>query len=140
MVKFIKGGIASDQRGSIRFVNDFDMTEVKRFYIIKNENTEVIRGWRGHKMEKRWFYVLSGGFYLDLVKIDNWENPSQDLPIERLVITSNDQQVIMVPDGYATAFQAIEDSSQLLVFANYGIDNAMKDDFVWPVDYFRNKE
>lgn len=48
MINFINGGSASDDRGSIRFVNEFDMTPVKRFYIIKNADTELIRGWRAH--------------------------------------------------------------------------------------------
>ena len=46
----ITGGIAKDHRGQIRFVNDFDMTEVKRFYIITNKDTELIRGWRAHRI------------------------------------------------------------------------------------------
>lgn len=46
MIKTIKGGIAEDHRGHIRFVNDFDMTEVKRFYIIKTKtpNWYVVGG------------------------------------------------------------------------------------------------
>lgn len=40
----IRGGIAKDHRGQIRFVNDFDMSLVKRFYIIKNADTEIVRG------------------------------------------------------------------------------------------------
>lgn len=140
MVDVIQGGEASDQRGSIRFVNDFDMTEVKRFYIIENGYSNIIRGWRGHKMEKRWFYVLSGKFKLSLVKIDNWANPNQDLPVETMLISAIDQQVVVVPEGYATAFQAVESSSKLMVFANYGIENAKNDDYVWPQDYFFNKK
>jgi len=140
MVDVIQGGEASDQRGSIRFVNDFDMTEVKRFYIIENGDSNIIRGWRGHKMEKRWFYVLSGQFKLSLVKIDNWANPNQDLPVETMLISAIDQQVVVVPEGYATAFQAVESSSKLMVFANYGIENAKNDDYLWPQDYFFNKK
>lgn len=41
MIKTIKGGIAEDHRGHIRFVNDFDMTEVKRFYIIKKQRHRI---------------------------------------------------------------------------------------------------
>src|SRR5690606_23447518 len=70
---FIHGGIAEDHRGSIRFVNDFDMAAVKRFYIIENKDTETIRGWRAHRIEQRWFYVLEGAFSLKAVKIDDWE-------------------------------------------------------------------
>lgn len=135
-VKSIIGGIAKDHRGQIRFVNDFDMTQVKRFYMIKNTDTEFIRGWRAHRIEQRWFYVLSGSFAVDLVKIDNWENASPDLPIENRILKAAEQQVLHVPVGYGTAFQALEPESELLVFADYGIENAKNDDYTWPVDYF----
>ncbi len=139
-IQFIVGGNAKDFRGEIRFVNDFDMTEVKRFYIIKNDSSEIIRGWRGHKMEKRWFYVLNGEFSVDIVKIDNWEKPNNDLVVEKIRLSAEAHQVLMVPEGHATAFQAIIEGSELLVFANYGIENAVKDDFVWDLEYFHNRK
>ena len=139
MLQKIQGGIAKDHRGQIRFVNDFDMTQVKRFYIIKNADTELVRGWRAHRMEQRWFYVLSGAFAVDLVKIDNWEQPSPELDVERRVLRASDQQVLHVPVGYGTAFQALEPESELLVFADFAIDNAKNDDYTWPVDYFAKR-
>ncbi|MDR2283830.1 MAG: WxcM-like domain-containing protein [Sphingobacterium sp.] len=139
MIDIIQGGMASDHRGAIRFVNTFDMTQVKRFYIIQNKDTELVRGWRAHRMEQRWFYLLSGSFVLDLVKIDDWEHASPDLTIERRILKADDRQVIHVPVGYGTAFQAIEEGSELLVFADYGIDNAPNDDYTWPSDYFVNR-
>ncbi|WP_293938708.1 WxcM-like domain-containing protein [Sphingobacterium sp. UBA5996] len=139
MMETIKGGIAEDHRGQIRFVNDFDMTLVKRFYVIKNTDTTLIRGWRAHRIEQRWFYVLSGCFNFHIVKIDNWESPSPDCPIENRILSSTDQQVLHVPSGYGTAFQAVHPESELLVFADYQIDNAQHDDYVWPIDYFINQ-
>lgn len=140
MIGFIKGGIAKDHRGQIRFVNDFDMSLVKRFYIIKNTDTELIRGWRAHRIEQRWFYVLSGSFELSLVKIDDWDHPSQDLKVDKEILKAEDGQVVHVPVGYGTAFRALEENSELLVFADYGIDHAPKDDYTWAVDYFVNRK
>ena len=138
MINCIKGGVAGDHRGEIRFVNDFDMSRVKRFYVIKNADTRLVRGWRAHKIEQRWFYVLSGAFELELVKIDHWESPSCDLPVEKKVLRAEEQQVIHVPVGYGTAFRAMEERSELLVFADYGIEHAREDDHTWPYDYFIN--
>jgi len=139
IVKSIVGGLAKDHRGQIRFVNDFDMTQVKRFYIIKNTDTELVRGWRAHRIEQRWFYVLSGSFSLDLVQIDSWENTSPELPIEKRILKAEEHQVLHVPIGYGTAFQALEPESELLVFADYGIDNAKNDDYTWSPDFFVNR-
>lgn len=139
-IEVMVGGVAKDQRGQIRFVNEFDMTQVKRFYIIKNHNTRLVRGWRGHRMEQRWFYVLSGAFSVDLVEIDDWENASRTLSVETRILATQDQQVLHVPAGYATAFQAVGPDSELLVFADYGIENAKHDDHIWPEDYFLNRD
>jgi len=131
-----QGGIAEDHRGHIRFVNDFDMTAVKRFYIIENKDTETIRGWRAHRIEQRWFYVLNGTFSMKTVKIDNWDEPSKELPVEETILRYEEQRVIHMPVDYGTAFRALEPGSRLLVFADYGIEHAKNDDYTYPAEYF----
>ncbi|MGX1639425.1 hypothetical protein [Sphingobacterium sp. NPDC055431] len=140
MIENIQGGIAKDHRGQIRFVNDFDMSLVKRFYIIKNTDLALIRGWRAHQIEQRWLYVLSGSFAIDIVEIDNWDNPSRDLPIIKEILKSDENRVFHLSSGYGTAFQALEENSELLVFSDFGIDNAVKDDFTYSLDFFLNKQ
>ena len=51
-IKFIQGGISVDSRGMISHVNDLDMTEIKRFYIIHQKDTSIIRAWHGHQYER----------------------------------------------------------------------------------------
>ncbi|WP_426790112.1 WxcM-like domain-containing protein [Sphingobacterium sp. WOUb80] len=137
-ISIIRGGSANDERGQIRFVNDFDMGLVKRFYLIKNIDTELIRGWRGHKIEQRWFYVLSGSFSVNLIKIDNWESPDSESNIERIVLKSSEMQILHVPSGFCTAFRALDINSELLVYADYPIAHATLDDYTWPLSYFKN--
>jgi len=139
MINSIQGGIAKDNRGQIRFVNDFDMLLVRRFYIIKNADTDLIRGWRAHRIEQRWFYVLSGSFAIDIVEVDDWVNTSADLPVQREILKSEDQRVFHLCAGYATAFQALDPNSELLVFSDYSIDNATNDDYTYPLNYFHNR-
>lgn len=136
MFEFIQGGIAEDHRGQIRFVNDFDMNYVKRFYIIKNSDLEVIRGWRAHKIEQRWFYVLSGSFNISLVKIDDWKNPDKELEIEEIRLNSFDNRLLHIPAGYGTAFKALEQNSEILVFADHYLDHAPLDDYSYELNYF----
>jgi len=138
MFEIILGGIARDHRGQIRFNNSFDMSQVKRFYIIKNADSNVIRGWRGHRIEERWFYVIQGSFEINIVKIDNWEKCNKDLPVEKLILQSEKCEVLHILPGHATAIRAIGDNSELLVFGNYKIDHSSLDDYVWPTDYFTN--
>lgn len=138
-LKFIQGGCSKDERGQIRFVNDFDMSLVKRFYIIKNADTELVRGWRGHRIEQRWFYVIAGVFNVKIVRINNWEDADNMLPIQNIELNNKDMKVLNVPAGYATAFIASEPNSELLVYADYPLSHATLDDYTWPVEYFKNE-
>ena len=138
VIEWIKGGVAKDERGQIRFVNAFDMSAVKRFYIIRNLDIELIRGWRGHRIEQRWFYVLSGGFEFNIVKIDNWDTPTKDLTVDKLIVKAEELQVSHIPAGYATAIRATEPHAELLVYGDYGIEHAPQDDYTWELDYFIN--
>ncbi|MGB7526482.1 WxcM-like domain-containing protein [Sphingobacterium cellulitidis] len=138
MYNFIHGGISKDPRGQIRYVNEFDMKEVKRFYIIKNSDLELIRGWRAHKIEQRWFYVLCGSFMISIVKIDKWDKPDPSLVVENIVLDSEKNCLIHLPAGYGTAFKALENDSELLVFADHYLEDAHLDDYTFPPHYFIN--
>lgn len=137
MIQIIKGGNSVDHRGEIRYVNDFDMLSIKRFYIIKNSSPEMLRGWRAHKIEQRWFYVLKGKFIIYLVKIDNWESPNSELDVDELILTSKENLVLHIPAGYGTAFKAVEEDSEILVFADYCLDHNKFDDYTFELDYFK---
>ncbi|WP_449437260.1 WxcM-like domain-containing protein [Pedobacter steynii] len=132
----INGGYSTDHRGTISYVNDFDMSSVKRFYIITHPDVETVRGWRAHKIEQRWFHVTEGEFLIKLVKIDNWESPDKNLFIQEFMLTSNNIQTLCVPAGYGSLIRATKEKSKIIVFADYGIENANLDDYVYPSDYF----
>jgi len=134
----IKGGSHTDQRGVIRFFNDFDMESVKRFYIIEHVDTLTVRGWRAHRIEQRWFQVTQGAFKIKLVKIDNWDAPDKNLPLEELIISEQDNRVLHIPAGFATSLQALKENSKVIVFADYGIENAKLDDYLYSPDYFNS--
>jgi dTDP-4-dehydrorhamnose 3,5-epimerase len=139
VLKIIKGGSHADARGAISFVNDFAMDDVKRFYIIKHPDTTIIRGWRAHKIEQRWFYVSGGSFRIKAVKIDNWENPGKGLEQSVFDLDSRDNNVLHVPAGYATSLQALEENSEVIVFADHGVEHTtQKDNYLYPIDYFIN--
>jgi hypothetical protein len=119
-IQYIKGESFSDERGSLFFNNQLDFSEIKKIYIIENITTSFVRSWQGHKIEQRWFLAASGSFEIKLVKIDNWENPADDLSVVTHQIFSNDFSILKIPPGYATSIQALEDGSKLLVMSDYG--------------------
>ena len=123
----IKGGTFTDNRGTMRFVNAFDFPDVKRFYFIKHPDTAVVRAWQGHQFEKKYFYPITGSFIVAWVKIDDFENPSDDLIPEYHILSANNSEIISVPKGYANGLKALEPNSELMVFSDLDVENSVRE-------------
>ena len=126
-IQIIPGGISTDYRGAISHVNDLDMSEISRFYIIRQDDPSIIRSWHAHQTEKKWFYVVKGAFVTAFVKIDNWENPSPNLVPEVFYLSAKDSKILYIPEGYANGLKALEPNSELLVFSNKVLSVALLD-------------
>ncbi len=126
-IEVIKGGSFTDTRGILQFVNAFDFQNVKRFYQIIHPHVSVVRAWQGHQIEQKWFYVGQGSFVIAWVKIDDWENPSQTLTANHIVLSSETPQIISVPPGYANGIKALEPGSVLTVFSNLTVEESSND-------------
>ncbi|MEM6964541.1 MAG: WxcM-like domain-containing protein [Bacteroidota bacterium] len=127
--KLIKGGKFVDDRGSITFANDFDMSRVKRFYYICHHDTVTVRAWQGHKRESKWFHVFAGKFLVKLIQPDNWEVPSQNSSIASFTLDATDSTVLYIPSGFINGFKALEPNSSMLVFSDVTLDESQRDDF-----------
>ena len=137
-IKIIEGGISIDERGKITYVNDYDMTEVKRFYIIHNHDLETVRAWQAHQYEKKWFYCLKGSFTTAFVKIDNWENPSANLNPEIFNLSEKESKIICIPEGYANGIKANEPDSILIVFSDKTLSEAINDSWRYDKNMWMN--
>lgn len=137
--RLIKGDLFEDVRGKLRFVNAFDMQEVVRFYEIAPRDVGVIRAWQAHQEEKKWFYCLSGSFVINLVQVDSFDSPSDNLEPFRIEIDDSLPQVLCVPGGYATGIKATAEGSRLQVFSNFGLEASKKDDFRYPLEKWEAK-
>lgn len=124
----IKGGRHSDERGTIAFVNDFHFEGVKRFYIINQPDTSVVRAWQGHRYESKYFYCMQGAFLINLVKVDNWLNPSNELPVQSFELSAENSEILYVPPGCANGFKALSENSQLLVLSDKTMEESANDD------------
>ncbi|PWN70390.1 sugar epimerase [Chryseobacterium phosphatilyticum] len=132
-----EGGEYSDERGNLFFNNNFDASEIKRIYCIENADTKFIRGWTGHKIEQRWFSALQGSFLIRLVKIDHWDAPSKNTEILEFKLNAGGLHILQIPKGYASAIQAIESQSRLLVMADHFLGE-INDEYRFSIDYFEN--
>lgn len=95
----IKGGKHSDNRGLMRFVNDFHFEDIKKFYLIKHPDISIVRAWQGHQFEKKYFYPIEGSFVIAWVKIDDFQNPSDNLTPEHHILSANNSEIIAIPKG-----------------------------------------
>jgi dTDP-4-dehydrorhamnose 3,5-epimerase-like enzyme len=125
----IQGGLHQDERGKLAFVNDFDLSQVKRYYIIEHNDVTVIRAWQGHKKEQKWFQVISGSFKIALVQPDNWGNPSENLEVKEFILDAKNNQVLHIPSNFANGFKALEENSRMIVFSDFSIAESSDDNY-----------
>jgi len=129
MPTIIIGNQHKDHRGLVSFINDFDMSPIKRMYIIRHDSIDVIRAWQGHKIEAKYFKCMKGRFLVSVVAIDDWETPSNTLKPENYILDANKSEVLHIPAGYANGFKALDSDSELLVFSNLDLESAKNDQY-----------
>ena len=101
----IQGKQHTDERGLLRFVNDFNMDSVQRMYCIE-PTTDLIRAWQGHQHETKWFFVSRGRIEVQLISIQNEDTRFL------FELTAEDNQVLEIPPGYYNGFKACCADSQ----------------------------
>jgi dTDP-4-dehydrorhamnose 3,5-epimerase-like enzyme len=131
----ISGNCHKDPRGLLFFNNVFDFTNIRRMYVIENSSKDVIRAWQGHLIEQRWFSAIQGSFKIQLIAVDNWDNPSVTLPKIEFSLHSVTLDILHIPAGYISSIQALEEKSKLVVMADYYLGE-LRDEFRYPTDYF----
>lgn len=131
----ITGCKHEDERGIITYNNDFNASEIKRIYTIENHSTDFVRGWQGHKIERRWFACMQGSFDISVIEVDDFARPSKDLKIKKYTLTDEILTYLHVPAGCITAIQSRFAGSKLLVLADYMLGE-IADEYRYPPDYF----
>ena len=137
--QLIKGNNFRDERGGLNFFNEFDMSEINRMYEISPNDTDTIRGWQGHKAEKKWFYCNSGSFIVNLIEVDDFDSPSEELIAKRYVLDVNEPAILEISGGYATGFKAQTANSKLVVFSDFTLDASKEDDFRFDISTWSAK-
>ena len=118
----------------MRFVNAFDFPDVKRFYFIKHPDTSVVRAWQGHEIEKKYFYPITGSFIVAWVKIDDFENPSENLIPEYHLLSAQNSEILSIPKGYANGLKALEPNSELMIFSDVGVEESVREKIRFPAE------
>lgn len=136
-----RGGIAVDDRGSLRFINDFDFKGVKRFYQVENHRQGFIRAWHGHLKEGKYVYVASGTALVGVTPLlpsDNMNEPGGAYTInghdaKKFTLSAKSPAVLYIPPGNANGFKNLEDGTIVIFFSTTTLDESKGDDirFDW---------
>jgi dTDP-4-dehydrorhamnose 3,5-epimerase len=121
--EILNGGSFTDDRGTLRFVNDFDFKGVKRFYQVENHERGFIRAWHGHKEEGKYVYVPKGSAWIGVI---NMEDTTKQ---EKIVLSDKSPKILYIPPGYYNGFQTLEEGTILLFFSTSTIEETHGDDF-----------
>ena len=132
----IPGGKAFDDRGSLSFINDLDISIFRRFYIVENHAPGFVRAWHGHKQEAKAVVVVAGAALVAAVKIDNWEKPSKDLNVKRVVLSAEKPGALFIPAGYANGFMTLTEGAKVMFLSTSTLDESAGDDFRFEANYW----
>jgi len=135
-LKLIQGNLSVDDRGRVSFVNDFNFSGVKRFYTVSNHRQGFIRAWHAHKKESKYLTVVRGAAIVCAVRIDNWENPSKELPVQRFILSEQIPSVLYIPNGYGNGFMNLTNDTQLVFFSTSTVEESQGDDFRYDAYYW----
>jgi len=130
------GGSFVDDRGILRFVNDFDFSDIKRFYQVENHERGFIRAWHGHKNEGKYVYVAKGSAWIGVINMEN------NTLIEKFVLSDKTPKILYISPGNYNGFQTLEENTILLFFSSSTIEESKGDDYRVPYEKFPifNKE
>jgi len=147
-IKIINGGVAIDDRGSVRFVNDFNFEGVKRFYQVQNQTAGFIRAWHGHNKEGKYVYVDKGTAIVGAVPMETMIDLKDGVAIDKSVIfktvlSAGNPKVLFIPAGYANGFKSLEKDTIIQFFSTSTLEESLGDDIrfdynlvdLWKEDY-----
>ena len=125
----IYGDLSIDDRGELMFVNQFNMELVKRFYVVSNHKQGFIRAWHAHKFESKYVFIVNGTALISTVQIDDWNNPSSDLAIDKFVLTAKKPSILYIPNGYANGFKTLSSDTKIIFFSTSTLGDSIDDDY-----------
>jgi len=133
MPEMMKGGIAVDDRGSVRFVNDFNFSGVKRFYQVENHRRGFIRAWHCHRKEGKYVYVPKGSALVGAAPLKD-DSTLDCANGRKFVMSSSSPSALFIPPNYGNGFMSLEEGTILMFFSTSTLEESKGDDIRLPFD------
>lgn len=134
--KLITGNRIFDNRGSVRFNNNFIFKDIKRFYTVHNYQKNFIRAWHGHFKEEKFIGCIKGTFQISAVKIEKKKKPNKKNKIFTYYLNQSNNDFVYIPKGFANGSMSLEDNSELLIFSTSTVQDSLKDDYRFSSKYW----
>ena len=134
--RLLEGTVAVDDRGTVSFVNGFDLAPVRRFYVVSNHRQGFVRAWHAHRRERKYVTVLRGAALVCCVPIDDWDNPSREQPVSRFVLSEEKPGVVEIPEGYANGIMSLSDDASVVFFSSSTLEESHGDDVRYPARHW----
>jgi dTDP-4-dehydrorhamnose 3,5-epimerase len=131
-----QGNKIFDDRGSLGFINGFDVSDFKRFYLIENHSVNFIRAWHGHLKETKAIIMVKGEALVCAVELNDTTNPNKDNEVTRVVLSATSPSALYIPAGYANGFMTLSADAKLLVFSSTTVEESQGDDYRFAYDYW----
>ena len=128
----IKGGIAVDDRGSLRFVNDFHFENVKRFYQVENHRRGFIRAWHGHEREGKYVWVAAGSALVGVIPLS--AQPGDMSQAQKFILSDKSPAILWIPAGNYNGFMNLEENTRVIFFSTSSMEETLGDDIRKPFD------
>jgi dTDP-4-dehydrorhamnose 3,5-epimerase-like enzyme len=131
-----QGNRATDDRGSLGFINEFGISDFKRFYTVSNHSSNFIRAWHGHLKEAKAVIVLQGVALVCAVEMNDCISPDKSNQITRHVLSGNNPAALYIPAGYANGFKTLTNDAIVLFFSSTTVEESQGDDYRFDFDYW----
>lgn len=126
----IEGKNFVDDRGMLTFFNDFDFSDIKRMYLVRNHNAGFIRAWHGHKRESKYITVIKGAAIVAATPMSIHDDSF------RVTLSEYDPKILIVPPNYYNGFKTLTDDTIIQFFSTKTLEESQEDDYREPYDYF----
>jgi dTDP-4-dehydrorhamnose 3,5-epimerase len=133
----LQGKVSVDNRGCISFVNDFDMSDVKRFYIVKNHQPNFIRAWHAHRRERKYVMAIRGAAIVVAIPLSELEVVNNHFPEDMMdgmynftqaTLSGGSPAIFCIPPGYGNGFKTLTPDTELIFFSSATLEESKNDD------------
>jgi dTDP-4-dehydrorhamnose 3,5-epimerase len=132
LIGIIFGNQFCDDRGFVSFINDLDLSEYKRFYLVQNHEKGFIRAWHGHEHESKAVICIQGAALIGTAPIDS---PSAS----KTIVSANHPKAVIIPAGYANGAMTLTDDCILMYLSDKTVEESKDDDIRFTWDHWGNK-